>query len=61
MVINHDARKNVWILTFLNKLLPKQAVKRIKVLEDNKKSLILTKNSKSQNRTKYVDVMYHNI
>lgn len=31
------------------------------MLSDNKISLTLTKNSKSQNQTKYIDVMYHYI
>ncbi len=31
------------------------------MLEDNKTSLILTKDPESQNRTKYINLMYHHI
>ena len=33
----------------------------MKMLDDNETSLILTKDSKSQNRTKHINVMNHHI
>ena len=33
----------------------------IEMLDDNETSLILTKNLKSQNWTKHIDVIYHNV
>lgn len=33
-------------------------VRKIKILGNNEKSLILTKNPKSQNQTKHIDIMY---
>lgn len=45
----------------MNKLLPENAVREMKMLSDNEISLTLTKNPKSQNQTKYIDVMYYYI
>lgn len=57
--MSYGARKKVLIRYFLNKPLPKQAVKRIEILGDNETSLILTKNPENQNHTKHIDVMHH--
>lgn len=38
-----------------------QAVKKMEILKDNKTSPILTKNPKSQNCTKHIDVINHHI
>lgn len=46
---------------FLNKLLPYQVVRRMKMLRDNQISLTLTKNLKNQNYTKYIDVIHYYI
>lgn len=61
MAISHRAREKVWIQRFLNKLLPKQAIRRIEILGDNKTIPTLTRNLKSQNCTKYIDVIHHHI
>lgn len=47
VAMSHGAREGVWIRRFLNKLLPKQAVRKIEILEDNKTSLTLTKDPES--------------
>lgn len=59
--MNHRAREGVWIQCFLNKILPKQAVKKMKMLNDSKTSLNLTKDPESQNRTNYIDMIYHHL
>lgn len=61
VAISHRARESIWIQRLLNKLLPEQAIKKIEILGDNKMSFTLTKDSKSQNRTKYIDIIYHHI
>ena len=57
--MSHGVREAVWIRCFLNKLLSKQAVRRIEMLKDNETSLILTKYLKSQNCIRHKDVIYH--
>ena len=47
VAVSYTIREVVWIRQFLNKLLPKQVVRRIEILEDNETSLTLTKNPKS--------------
>ena len=59
--MSYGVREGVWVQRFLNKLLPKQVVRRMKIFGDNETSLILTKNPESQNRTKYINVMYHHV
>lgn len=59
--MNNRAREKVWIRRFLNKLLLEQAFKKIKMLSNNKKSLILTKNPENQNLIKHIDVMHHHM
>lgn len=61
VAISQCIRENVQIQQFLNKLLPENAVREMKMLSDNEISLTLTKNPKSQNQTKYIDVIYHYI
>lgn len=46
---------------FLNKLVPDQAIRKIEMPKNNKTSFTLTKDPKSQNRTKYIDVIYYHI
>lgn len=45
----------------MNKFLPENAVREIKMLGDNKISLTLTKNLESQNQIKLINIMYHHI
>ena len=59
--MSHEVRERVWIWKFLNKLLSKQAIRRIRMLGDNEISLTLTKDLESQNQTKCIDVMHHYI
>ena len=59
--MSYRVRKEVWVQKFLNKLLPKQAVKSMHMLSDNETSFTLTKNLESQNQTKHIDVMYHHL
>lgn len=47
--MNNKIRKKIQIRYFLNKLYLKPGFKRIKMLDNNKISLILTKNFKIQN------------
>lgn len=61
IAISYRIREKINICQLLNKLLLKQVVKKIKILRDNKTSLTLTKDSKSQNYTKHIDVIYHYI
>lgn len=53
--------KKVWIQRFLNKWFSKQVVKKIDMLENNKTSFTLTKNPKSRNPMKYINIIYHHI
>lgn len=46
---------------FLNKLDPDQSVKKIEMLRNNKTSLTLTKNPKSRNCIKHIDMIYYHI
>lgn len=59
VVMSHKARKRVQIRRFLNKLLLKQAIRKMKILGDNKTSFILTRNSNNENRTKHIDRMHY--
>ena len=61
MAMSQDAREDVQIWQFLNKLLPKKAVKGIKMLGNNETSLTLTRNPKSQNQIKHIDVMHYHV
>lgn len=59
--MNHGARKGVWIRKILYKLLPKQAIRKMKMLKGNEMSLTLTKNPESQNCIKYIDVIHYSV
>lgn len=48
-------------INFLNKLLLDNIIKEIKMLGNNKTSLTLTKNFRSQNHTKHIDIIYYHI
>ena len=61
VAISDGAKHRMWVRRFLNKLLPKQVVRKMEMLGDNKTSLTLTKDSKSQNRTKHIYVMHHHV
>ena len=61
VAMSHRAKESVWIQRLLNELLPEQAIRKIEMLGDNETSLTLTRDSESQNRTKYIDVMHHHI
>ena len=59
--MRHVAKKSIWIQKFLNKLLLKQVVKMMKMLDDNETSLILTKDLDSRNCIQHINVIYHHI
>lgn len=62
IVVSHRTREWVWMQRFLNKLFPDQAVnEKMEMFEDNKISLILMKNPKSQNCTKHINMILHHI
>ena len=61
VAVNQGAREGVWLQRFLNKLLPKNAVREIKMFGNNKTSFTLTKDPKSQNWTKHINVMQHHV
>lgn len=46
-------------MRFPNKFLFDQIIKNIKMFKDNKISPILMKDPKSQNYTKYINMIYH--
>lgn len=57
--MSHKARERIWIQRLLNKLLSKQVIRKMEILDDNKTTLTLTKDPKSQNYIKYIDVIHH--
>lgn len=59
--MSHGAKEGIWIQRLLNKLLPKQAIRKMEMLGDNEMSLMLTRNLASQNCTKHIDVMHHHL
>ena len=58
VAMSQGAREGVWIQWFLNKLLSKNAVREIKMFSNNETSLTLTRDPKSQNQTKHINVMH---
>lgn len=60
IVLGHAAREAVWICCFINKMSLEIAPKII-IHEDNKMSIALTKNAKSQHYTKHIDVQHYYI
>lgn len=61
MAMNYSIREGIWIQKFLNKLLLKQVIRRIKMFGGKEKCLMLTKDLESQKYTKYINVIYHYI
>lgn len=61
VAVSQGTREGVWIRQFLNELLPVNAVREIKMLSDNETSVILTKDPKSQNQTKHIDMIHHHV
>ena len=61
VAMSYGAREKVRIRRFLNKLLSKQAVKKIEMFDNNKTNFILTRNPKSQNRSKNIDVIHYHV
>lgn len=59
--MSQKIRKKDWIQRVVNKLLLEKSVKMMNMLKDNKTSLSLAKDLKSQNRTKHPDVPYHHV
>ena len=59
--MSYGARESVYIRRYLKELLPKQAVRKMEMLGDNKTSLTLTKDLESQNQTKHIYVMHHHV
>lgn len=61
IALGHAACESVWIKRFLNKLGITDPIGAYLLYEDNKTSIILTKNAKSQARTKQIDLQHHYI
>ena len=61
MSMSQEARKVICIRQLLNELLPESAVREMKMLGDNKTSLILTRDPESQNYTKNIDVIHYHV
>lgn len=61
IAISHRAREKAWIRRFLNELISDQALRKMDMLGDNETSLILTKNFKSQDWIKHINVMHYHI
>ena len=59
IAIDYEARKGMWIKRFIKKLQLK--IMRLSLKSDIKASLNLTKKSKSQYQTKYIDVQHYYI
>ena len=61
MPISQGASEKVWIQQFLNELLPENAVKEMKMFDNNKTSFTLTRDFENQNQIKHNDVIYHHV
>lgn len=59
MAIDYIIREDVYIQQCLNKLLPDNAITDIKIFDNSKTSLILTKDPESQNRIKHIIDINH--
>lgn len=57
--MSHRAKKAIWVKYFLNKLISKQAIRKMKMLSNNKMSFTLTSDVKNQNCNKYINVMHY--
>lgn len=60
IALGHAPREVVWICQFINKIML-DIVPAITLNGDNKMSITLTKNPKSQHWTKHIDVQHHYI
>lgn len=61
IALGHAARESVWIKCFFNKLKIADPINACTLYKDNKASIILTKNVKSQSQTKHIDVQHYYI
>ena len=61
VAVSQKIREGIWIWRLLNKLLPNKAIWEMKILGNNETYLTLTRDPKSQNRTKHIDMIYHYI
>lgn len=60
IALGYAAKEAVWIRRFINKM-GLEMVESLTLHGDNKMSISLTKNAKSQHRTKHIDVQHHYI
>lgn len=56
IALEYIAQENIWIQKFLNKLEIAEPIGACILYGDNEISIILTKNTKSQAKTKYINV-----
>lgn len=61
IALGHTTQKDIWLRRFINELQVNNPIYSITLHRDNKISITLTKNTKSQNYTKYIDMQYHYI
>lgn len=54
-------KNNIWIQSFLSKLMLKQAIKKNKMYDNNEKTLTLIRDLDSQNYIKYINIMHYYI
>ncbi len=56
IALGHAAREAIWLRRFINELQVDDPIYSITLYGDNETSITLTKNAKSQNHTKHIDV-----
>ena len=61
VAVSQEARKSIEIWRLLNKLLPDNAVRELKILISHKKNFTFIKDSESQSWTKYINLIYQHI
>lgn len=61
IALEYIAQESIWIQKFLNKLEIAEPISACILYRDNKTSIILTKNAKSQTKTKYINMQHHYI
>lgn len=59
--MSNGVKDGIWIQILLNELLPEQTIKKMKIFDNNKMSLILTRDPESQNHTEHINLMYHHV
>ena len=59
VVISQGAKEGIWIRQFINYLLSNEVVKIINILENNKITFTLIKELRSQNQTKYINMIHY--